>query len=807
MIVSPFAAADALAAFAVLPGAEVARDAFERGVLMLDTLRQRGNIYVEHVNAGEPALLKFQHELVLDGRELPRPCNYSLLHLLPPAGVEIDPSAAPVVVVDPRAGHGPGIGGFKKDSEIGVAMRGGHPVYFVTFRPQPEEGQTLADILAAEARFLEVVAERHPQALSKPIVIGNCQAGWAVAMLAAARPELFGTTVLVGSPMSYWAGSSQMNPMRYSGATLGGAWLASLTADLNADRFDGAHLVQNFENLNPAHALWSKYHHLYAQVDSEAERFLDFERWWGGYFRMTGAEIEAIVENLFVGNRLARGEMTIDGLPLDLRNITAPVLCFASWGDNITPPPQALDWIIDTWGDEHAIAAAGRTIVYVLHPHIGHLGIFVGGDIARKEHDQIVSSMDAIASLPPGLYEMKLEPKDGARPERWNELEPGSYSAEFVARTMDDLRAINPEGRDEEQLFSTVAQLSEINSAIYKTWLRPFIKPLAQRWLADAVTHLHPMRLQRQWLSDVLPGSAQLAQLAAQVREARHALPAEHPAVAIEQGVSAWVEIGMNLYRDLRDQAVVNWTRAAFGPYGLGAWLPPRPSDAERAAERAQADLARHRREVLPDLAVGGYARAVCRIVQAGMQESGHFERRSLRLARQLADLHPTDAHGAPVDWDALVREEARVLAVAPVPALMAVEAMLTTPEQRVQALAVAAAVLMVDPRPEAPQYDVVQRLMVYLGVSADAVFAQAQALVQPIEHPSSVTASAAAAVAPGPADAPAPRPRRAAKAATTAKPSKSAKAAADPPRTARTSTPQPADIGASPVRKGRRTA
>ncbi|MFM2067842.1 MAG: hypothetical protein RLZZ584_2751 [Pseudomonadota bacterium] len=763
-----------------LPGVDVAVDAVERGVLFLDTLRRRGNIYVEHVNAGEPDLLKFEHELVLDGRDLPRPCNYSLLHLSPPAGVEMDAEAAPVVVVDPRAGHGPGIGGFKKDSEIGVALRGGHPVYFVTFRPQPEEGQTLADIMAAEARFLEVVAERHPLAVSKPVVIGNCQAGWAVAMLAAARPELFGTTVLVGSPMSYWAGSSQMNPMRYSGATLGGAWLASLTADLNADRFDGAHLVQNFENLNPAHALWSKYHHLYAHVDTEAERFLDFERWWGGYFRMTGAEIETIVENLFVGNRLARGDMRIDGLPLDLRNTTSPVVCFASWGDNITPPPQALDWIIDTWGDERAIAAAGRTIVYVLHPNIGHLGIFVGGDIARKEHDQIVNSMDVIASLPPGLYEMKLDRKDGANPERWEELEPGSYSVEFVSRTMDDLRAVNPEGREEERLFSTVAQLSEINSAIYKTWVRPWLRPLASRALADAVTHLHPMRLQRQWISDVQPGSANLVKWADLVRSERHTLPADHPARQFEAQASQLVEIGLNLYRDLRDQAVVGWTRYAFGPFGLGAWLKPQPSDADRAAERAQADLARHRREVLPELGRGGLARAVCRIVQAGMQENHSVERRSLRLARQLADLYPNDEQGLAIDWAALVREEARVLAVAPQQALHAVIELLPTAEQREQALAVAAAVLMVDPQPDAPQYDVVERLMIYLGVDPDHVFARARQLVQPIEHPEPAgqgqpepAAVRAPAVQASPAPAARPTPRRAAKATAAAVPAR----------------------------------
>jgi hypothetical protein len=458
---------------------------------------------------------------------------------------------------------------------------------------------------------------------------------------------------------------------------------------------------------------------------------------------MTGAEIETIVENLFVGNRLARGEMEIDGLPVDLRNITQPVVVFASWGDNITPPPQALDWIIDTWGDEKAIAAAGRTIVYVLHEHIGHLGIFVGGEIARKEHDQIVGSMDAIAALPPGLYEMRVERKDGRNVERWDELEPGSYTVEFDRRTMDDLRELNPEGRDEEQIFSTVAQLSEINSAIYKTWVRPVLKPIASRLLADGLTHAHPLRWQRQWLSDVLPGATVLEQWAERIRADRHALPKQHPAHLFDAEISRLIESGLDLYRDLRDQAVVGWTRLAFGPLGLGAFLLPKPSDAARAAERAAGDLARHRHEVMPHLAEGGFARAVCRIVLAGMQEQGGFERRSLRLAQLLTHLAPhageaaaadsTDSTDA-TDWAELVREEARVLAVAPLDALNAVIEMLPTPDLRERALAVAAAVLMIHPSEQSPQYDVVRRLMVYLGARPRRVYELAQALVQPIE-------------------------------------------------------------------------
>ena len=82
-------------AWAAAPGWTYMVDAFERGVLFMDTLRRRGNTYTEHLRAGEPPLLKFEHELVLDGRDLPRPCNYALLHVLPPADVPTDPAARP----------------------------------------------------------------------------------------------------------------------------------------------------------------------------------------------------------------------------------------------------------------------------------------------------------------------------------------------------------------------------------------------------------------------------------------------------------------------------------------------------------------------------------------------------------------------------------------------------------------------------------------------------------------------------------------------------------------------------------------
>ena len=51
-------------------------DAWQRGVLFLDTLRERGNIYHEHVSQEIPHVLSFPVELVRDGRALERPVNY-----------------------------------------------------------------------------------------------------------------------------------------------------------------------------------------------------------------------------------------------------------------------------------------------------------------------------------------------------------------------------------------------------------------------------------------------------------------------------------------------------------------------------------------------------------------------------------------------------------------------------------------------------------------------------------------------------------------------------------------------------------
>lgn len=470
-------------------------DLWRRGLHYLDTLRQRADNMLEHERAGMPPLLDFDYELILDGRQLERPANYALLRITR-VGEDcledcLDETKPPVMVVDPRAGHGPGIGGFKQDSEVGMALHEGYPVYFVIFFPEPMPGQTLEDVQHVLRRFVETLAERYPG--KPPVLYGNCQAGWAIALLSADCEGLVGPAVLNGSPLSYWSGESGANPMRLAGGLLGGAWMAHLLADLGDGRFDGAHLATNFESLKPANTLWQKDYQLFADIDGQRERFLEFERWWTGFYSLSKEEIVAIVGNLFIGNQLERGVFEIcPGCTVDLKRIRNPLVIFASSGDNITPPHQALNWIPAVYPDTEALKAADQRIVYLLNPHVGHLGIFVSAKVARLEHRAILESVGELNGLAPGLYEMKIDNPTGDP-----DCHKPQFQVRFEERQVEDLNY--PQQTSD---FERVKALSKHNVALYETFVGPWVRLVTTPWSAEMLRQLHPARTDRLMFSE-----------------------------------------------------------------------------------------------------------------------------------------------------------------------------------------------------------------------------------------------------------------------------------------------------------------
>lgn len=619
---------------------EYLTDAGQRSILYCDVMRQRGNQYLKHMAEKVPHVLQFEHELVMSGRDLPRPVNYGIVKITPPKGTMIDNLKRPFVVIDPRAGHGPGIGGFKAESEIGEAMRAGHQAYFIGFTPMPMPGQTIEAVIEAWAAFIKRVKELHPEAEGKPVAIGNCQAGWALMMMASKHPELCGPLILAGSPISYWAGVRGVNPMRYTGGMLGGSWLTSLTSDLGHGLFDGAWLVQNFENLNPANTLWTKQYNLYANIDTEAPRYLGFERWWGGHVVMSGEEMQFIVDNLFVGNKLSTADLvTTDGVVLDPRKIRSPIVCLCSKGDDITPPQQALGWILDLYRDEKEIIAAGQTIVYSVHEKIGHLGIFVSAGVAKKEHQEFAGNIDLIDCLPPGLYEAVMETKteetEGAG------LVTGNYISQFKARSLDDIRALGGNKLEEDRCFATVARLSEVTNGLYRTMAQPAVRAVTTETTAENLRKMHPLRVGYELFSDRNPMMRQVAETAETVRKNRRPVAADNLFLQGEKFFSNMMTWGLKSYGAWRDMMTENMFFSMYNQPWLQAMLGLRASDEPPRRYPGQdsdhkAFVERRIEELRQDMDKGGLREAAIRALVYVRMPEKEVDERGFEMLRRL---------------------------------------------------------------------------------------------------------------------------------------------------------------------------
>lgn len=663
---------------------EYAVDTWQRSVLYADVMRQRGNQYLAHLTEEVPNVLDFPSEVIQSGQDLPRPVNYWLVRIVPPKDKPTDNMKRPFVVIDPRAGHGPGIGGFKVDSEIGVVIDAGHPCYFIGFLPDPVPGQTIEDVMHAQAAFMEKVLVLHPCREGKPAVIGNCQAGWQILMTAAMRPELFGPIIVAGAPLSYWAGWRGRDPMRYTAGLMGGSWLTALTSDIGGGRFDGAWLVQNFENLNPANTLWNKQYHLYSNIDTEAPRYLGFEKYWGGYVFLNDVEMQYIVDNLFIGNRLATAELiTSDGERIDLRNIRSPIVVFCSYGDNITPPPQALGWITDLYGDDEDVLTHDQTIVYATHNSVGHLGIFVSGAVSRKEHHKFATNIDLIDVLPAGTYRATIAgdvPKNSGS-------SISKYELSIEPTRIVDLREIVQPDPESDRRFAAVAQLSKTNLALYRQFVQPWVRQAVTPQTAHCVQTMHPLRLSYEWWSDHNPLAPLVADTAKKIHEQRAPITEDNPFLQIQGLWSDAIVKALNLWRDVRDDAsekVFEWTygspwvQALAGQSGDDEPMRQRPS----VTPEHRAFVAQEIVGLRDAVTEGGAIEAGIRAVFYIHRFCGSIDERRANLALELHQ--PDCARGFDMDsFRAIVRRQANIVRLDTDAAIIALPQLLAREEPR----------------------------------------------------------------------------------------------------------------------------
>jgi pimeloyl-ACP methyl ester carboxylesterase len=643
---------------------EYVRDFWERTVLFADILRQRGNQREEMLAHQATSVLIYDSELVMRGDQLPHPVNYSLLRIIPPESVEIDDRKRPIFVVDPRAGQGPGIGGFKQASEIGEAFKAGHPVYFAGFTASPLEGQRIEDVARAFTIFMEKVSELHPAALGRPFVFGNCQAGWHAMMAACMRPDVVGPMVIAGTPLSYWGGVRGKNAMRYLGGWFGGSWLDRMMSDIGNGTFDAAWLVGNFDNLNPANTLWTKQFNVWVNPEQEKNRYLQFEKWWGDFVLLRGEEMQWMVDNLFVGNKFSTGQIiTSDGVRLDIREVKTPIVCFCSHGDNITPPQQALDWILDNYQSVREIQQCGQRIFYCIDPQAGHLAIFVGTKVAEKNHAEFINNMELIEAMPPGLYEIMITEKSGAEAS----TDGGdAFDLSIEERSLDDIRALGCNSLEDEREFAAVAHVSELSNAFYQSFVQPWIKMICGPQLARAAIELNPLRLGYSLQSDRNPMMRPVASLADYVRTNRTPASADNPFITMQQQFSQTMVDALNLFRDVRDDLVERTFHAVYGSPLVQAACgisqndgEPRPRPGLMPSVLAAAE--EEKRRLRGRIAEGTVLDAAARVLVYVGKAQHRLNKSTFDALRKLLLAYP---EVSPAEFKAAVHEQWAILAV-----------------------------------------------------------------------------------------------------------------------------------------------
>jgi hypothetical protein len=341
--------------------------------------------------------------------------------------------------------------------------------------------------------------------------------------------------------------------------------------------------------------------------------------------------------------------------------------------------------------------------------------------VGAKEDEEFVQLMDVIDSLSPGLYEMVIAPRPANVPAAG--FVTGDWIARFEARSLDDIRALGRNSPEDDRAFAAVARLSELNLSLYRTFLQPFVRALANQPMADLAQALNPLRLSYTIFSDSNPWMKGLEPLAAAVSAARRPVAPDNPLLALQTRVSEQITTALNGYGVARDKME---EQIFFGFYGspfLQALLDinedsivrrvPDTSPEKLAARQAQTNAY----EAM--MGTGGFDEALTRAVLYVVAADRTLDQRcalALNVARQQL------MHLSLAEFKVLVRDQFFVLQLEPERAIEALASLVPKAGARMELMKQVRAIASAGDPPTAAERDRLARL--------------AQMLAAPIEKP-----------------------------------------------------------------------
>jgi polyhydroxyalkanoate synthase len=199
-------------------------------------------------------------------------------------------------------------------------------------------------------------------------IYGICQGGTFSAIYTALYPEKVKNLAIMVTPIDFHTDTGLLN-----------VWSHYLDVDRMVGAFGnvpGDFMNVGFLLLNPLRLMFQKYVDFIDHVDDKnfVSNFVRMEKWIFDSPDQVGEAFKQFIKCMYQENQLAKGEFTLDGRRVDLKNITQPVLNVFGEKDHLVPPACSRPFT-DLVGSKDKKVLSFAT---------GHIGLFTSSHSQRE---------------------------------------------------------------------------------------------------------------------------------------------------------------------------------------------------------------------------------------------------------------------------------------------------------------------------------------------------------------------------------------------------------------------------------------
>ena len=220
---------------------------------------------------------------------------------------------------------------------------------------------------------------RDEHALDAINLLGVCQGGTFSAVYAALYPKKVKNFIPMVTPIDFDTKESLLN-----------VWASAFDADLMVDAYGnipGDMMNNAYMMLQPFTLSVSKYVNMVG-IMSDADKLGDFlrmEAWIFDSPDQPGETLRQFLKDFYQGNKLVKGEFTMAGRTVNLKNSTMPILNIYAELDTLVPPRSSRVL------RDHV----GSKDVQELTFPVGHIGMFVSGKTQKTRAPKIAEWVNA----------------------------------------------------------------------------------------------------------------------------------------------------------------------------------------------------------------------------------------------------------------------------------------------------------------------------------------------------------------------------------------------------------------------------